>query len=222
MARLTADECRVLGVLAEKAHTTPQQYPLTLNALISGCNQRSSRDPVTNLSEDDVLAAIDGLRGKGLVREAMISGSRVAKYRHNAREALRVETPQLVVLTELLLRGPQTVGELRGRASRMHNLETMEQVQEILRGLMQRDEPLAEELPPEPGSRARKFAQLLCPELRPTPSASATHHAGGAQQSSSSDLEQRVAELEQQVAELRQLLQSLQAQSSSSYHPAAD
>jgi hypothetical protein len=223
MLHLNADESRVLGVLVEKAHTTPQQYPLTLNALINGCNQKNNRDPITNLDEDDVLAAIDGLRSKSLAREAMLSGSRVAKYRHNAREALAIETPELVVLTELLLRGPQTVGELRGRASRMHNLDTMEQVQEILSRLMQRDEPMVEELGAEPGSRARKFAQLLCPELRPASAAAAAPHGRTAvSPRETSDLEHRVRELEQQVAQLRHLLRQLQSQAGGSMHHAAD
>ncbi len=222
MVQLNADECRVLGVLVEKAHTTPQQYPLTLNALLNGCNQKSSREPVTNLSEDDVLAAIDGLRSKQLAREAMMSGSRVAKFRHNARETLGVETPELVVLTELLLRGPQTLGELRGRASRMHNLDTLEQVQNILSGLAQRDEPMVRELPAEAGSRARKFTQLLAPQQHAAPSpATVQQHVAHAPQETGG-LEQRVAELEHQVAELRKLLQQLQGQSTSSFHTAAD
>src|SRR5512134_38169 len=111
MIHLTPHECRALGVLVEKAQTTPQQYPLTLNALVAGCNQKNNRDPVTELDEDAVLSALDGLRAADLVQELMLSGSRVAKYRHNARQVLGVETGDLVILTELLLRGPQTVGE---------------------------------------------------------------------------------------------------------------
>lgn len=215
MLRLNTNESRVLGVLVEKAHTTPQQYPLTLNALVNGCNQKSNRNPVTSFDEDDVMEALDALRGKQLVREAMMSGSRVAKYRHNAREVLQVETPELVVLTELLLRGPQTVGELRGRASRMHELESLEAVQSILRGLMERDEALVQELPPEPGSRARRFAQLLCPELNAevergrtvvgTPPAAVTPMLSN----DTSAIEARLDRLEGEVKELRAMIENL-------------
>jgi uncharacterized protein YceH (UPF0502 family) len=128
MLQLTPHECRVLGVLVEKAQTTPQQYPLTLNALVSGCNQKNNREPVLELSEEQVQAALDGLRQKGMAREVMLSGSRVDKFRHVAREALEIDTGELVILSELLLRGPQTIGELRGRAARMHPLETTDVV----------------------------------------------------------------------------------------------
>jgi len=219
MIQLTANESRVLGVLVEKAHTTPQQYPLTLNALVNGCNQKSSRNPVMNLDEDDVMEAIDGLRSKQLVREAMLSGSRVAKYKHNAREALAIETPELAVLTELLLRGPQTVGELRGRASRMHELKSLEDVQEVLRGLKGREEPLVKELPPEPGSRARRYAQLLCPELNAeaerqvsmtaTPPAAVTPMLSN----DTEELEERIGKLEHEVQELRAMIEKFAASS---------
>src|SRR5690606_15772805 len=128
MITLTPEECRILGVLVEKAQTTPQQYPMTVNGLISGCNQKNNRDPITNYDEDIILDALDGLRAKSLTRQVDLSGSRVPKYRHIAREALSVDTNQLVVLTELFLRGPQTMGELCGRASRMHPLESLDVV----------------------------------------------------------------------------------------------
>lgn len=227
MLQLEPDECRVLGVLVEKAHTTPQQYPLTLNALINGCNQKNNRFPETNLTEDDVLAAVDGMRAKALVREAMLSGSRVAKYRHNAREVLAVETPELVILTELMLRGPQTLGELRGRASRMHDLGTLDQVHDTVRGLMQRAEPYVKEIGPEQGSRANRFVQLLCPTLhrfdtssRPTTEGARPLHSsggggGGGGAGHKDDLEQRVDELERTVEQLRQQLQQLAGLASS-------
>jgi len=165
MSRLTPHECRVLGVLVEKAQSTPGQYPLTVNALMSGANQKSNRRPVLSLTEEQVLEALDGLRMKELVRQVMLSGSRVAKYRHVARETLEVSTSELVVLAELLLRGPQTAGELRARASRMHPLESMEVVSGAVRSLMEREEPFVRELPPAAGSRAMRYVQLLCPEL---------------------------------------------------------
>lgn len=167
MITLDADECRVLGVLVEKALTTPAQYPLTLNALVSGCNQKSNRAPVTGLGEDDVMTALDSLRGKHLAREVLLSGSRVGKFRHNAREPLGVETSELVLLTELMLRGPQTAGELRGRASRMHDLESAAAAESLLDGLAGREPPLVRKLAPAPGTRAARYAQLLCPDLHP-------------------------------------------------------
>ena len=167
MSDLSSPECRVLGVLVEKALTTPGQYPITLNGLTNGCNQKSNREPVLNLSEDEVLDTLDALRAKGLAQEVMLSGSRVAKYKHNARETLAVSTSELVVLVELLLRGPQTVGEIRGRASRMHPLESTEVVGGILDSLMNRESPFVKRL--TGGGRAPRYAQTLGPLPRESP-----------------------------------------------------
>jgi uncharacterized protein YceH (UPF0502 family) len=212
MITLTRDESRVLGVLIEKAQTTPAQYPLTLNALVVGSNQKNNRDPVTNFDEERVFDAVDSLRTKGLVRELMLSGSRVPKYRHVAREVLSVTTEELVILAELLLRGPQTVGELRGRASRMHPLESLESTQAVLNGLIARAEPMLRDFPPSPGSRAKRYVQLLCPELHPldhvsqgTDSAddfSALPARAGDQ--APKGLVERVDQLESEVRQLRQ------------------
>ncbi len=214
---LTQNECRVLGVLIEKAQTTPQQYPLSLNALVNGCNQKSTRQPVLSLSEDEVFDTLESLRHKGLSREIMLSGSRVAKYRHIARETLNVDTNELVILAELLLRGPQTLGELRGRASRMHPIESLDIAQNVVQHLIDRDEPLVKPVPPEPGSRAGRFIQLLCPDLHQIEVGSAP--AGRAATSSQSranvtapangDLEARVAALERKVAALTSAIEGL-------------
>jgi uncharacterized protein YceH (UPF0502 family) len=209
MISLTPDECRALGVLIEKAQTTPQQYPLTLNALVNGANQKNNREPVTNLDEDKMLTAVDGLRAKGLTREVSLSGSRVAKFRHTTREALEISTSELVILAELLLRGPQTVGELRGRASRMHPLESLEVVESLLKSLMGRAEPLLREVGPSaaPGSRAARYAQLLCPDLHPLDAPAAVTPARSNSQPSA--LSDRVDQLESEVAALRGAIQSL-------------
>ncbi len=172
-------ECRVLGVLVEKAQTVPQQYPMTLNGVLSGCNQRNNRRPVLSADEDDVLAALDRLRGRGLVREVMLSGSRVPKFKHDAREVLGVGTAELVVLAELLLRGPQTVGELRSRASRMHPLESTEVVDAVLESLAGREEPLAKRIGRAPGGRADRWMQLLQPALHPIESDAGGHPPAG-------------------------------------------
>ncbi len=144
MLQLTPDECRVLGVLIEKELTTPEQYPLSLNAAVNGCNQKNNRDPVVSFENDRVEDALVGLRDKGLVVQTYLANSRVPKYRNELAAKLELNRYELVILAELLLRGPQTLGELRGRASRMHNLETLEVVQEMLNRLMARPEPLAQ------------------------------------------------------------------------------
>jgi uncharacterized protein YceH (UPF0502 family) len=214
MIQLTADESRVLGVLVEKSLTTPAQYPLTLNAVVTGCNQKSNRYPVVSMSEDDCMAALDSLRGKQLTREAMLSSSRVEKFRHIGRETLGVDTAALVILAELLLRGPQTVGELRGRASRMHPLDSMDATQAALDHLMQRDDPFVRQIGPAPGGRADRYVQLLCPDLHALDTASS---AGGSSPSRSSsgtaqsDLARRITALECDVADLRNQVTRLTA-----------
>lgn len=204
MITLTPNECRVLGVLVEKAQTTPAQYPLTMNALTTGCNQKNNRDPVTNLTEEDALDAIDSLRAKGLAREVNLSGSRVNKFRHVARETLSVSTTELVMLAELWLRGPQSVGELRGRASRMHPIESLESAQAALDSLASRDEPLVRALARAPGERATRYAQLLCPDLHPLDAPA--HTSGGVERSGAAaggeGLSARVERLESQVEAL--------------------
>ena len=212
--QLAPDECRVLGTLIEKAQTTPNQYPLTLNALVNGVNQKSNRWPVVSIDEDRALRAIDGLRSKGLVREVSMAGARVEKFRHVARESLAVGTNELVILAELLLRGPQTVGEIRGRASRMHPLETLEGTQAVLEEMAKGERIFVREIPPAPGSRAKRWMQLLCPNLHPLDSAGPSDEESGDQAAGSpsgasariDELEGRVARLEEELAALRRSL----------------
>lgn len=207
MIELLPDECRVLGVLIEKALTTPEQYPLSLNATVNGVNQKNNRWPVQAIDEDRTLDALQGLRGHGLVVQVDQVGSRVHKYRHEAGAKLNLNPRELAVMAELLLRGPQTLGELRGRASRMHPLESLDMVKNILHELMARAEPLVRQVSPEPGSRAERFAQLLCPDLHPldapVPAEGATATPAG------ESITQRVTRLEAEVATLRQALQRL-------------
>lgn len=218
---LTPSECRALGVLVEKAQTVPGQYPLTLNSLTTGCNQKNNREPILELTEEEAGDAIEGLITKGLARQVQLAGSRVNKYRHVARESLGVTTAELVILAELLLRGPQSVGELRGRASRMmpqgdDALSTLESAQAVLDGLMQREEPMVRRLPRRPGERAERWMQLLCPDLHPLdgPVAHAAAEGGSATVGSSrdaqaSDLRERVERLEHEVERLRTLVERL-------------
>lgn len=214
---LKPDECRVLGVLVEKAQTTPGQYPLTMNALTNGCNQKNNRFPITDWDEERVYDAVDSLRAKKLVSEVQFTGSRVPKFKHNARETLGVDTSQLVILTELLLRGPQSIGDLRGNASRMHPIESLETARGVLDSLMAaappaRPEPIVKEIPPPPGGRARLFVQLLCPELHPLASLLPIDRAHEKQDSPAAPgVGDRVSALEREVAELRVALSSLAA-----------
>lgn len=207
MNNFTKDEARVLGVLVEKALTTPGQYPLTLNSLVSGCNQRSNRLPILNLDENRVIAALDSLKAKDLAREVMLANSRVTKFRHTAKETLGISISELVVLTELLLRGPQSLGEIRGRASRMHPLESLEVVQSILDHLSSKDQPMVREVAPVPGSRAKRFAQLLCPNAHPVEATTASNSSDtspttASSNSNSRDLERRISVLERELKEL--------------------
>src|SRR6185436_8008860 len=169
--------------------------------------------------EERVFDAVDSLRAKGLARELMLSGSRVAKYRHVAREVLAVSTEELVLLAEMLLRGPQTVGELRSRATRMHPLESLESTQAVLDALIARPEPMVRELPPSPGTRAKRYTQLLCPELHPLDHVSAPPDAEGEPQPARaqendqgrSALVARVDQLEEEVRRLKDAVQRLAA-----------
>ena len=158
---LNENEIRVLGCLIEKEMTTPDYYPLTLNALTNACNQKSNRDPVVDLEETDVVRALDALRMKGLAMQAHGEGSRVPKYRHSLAEKLFLEPEELAILCELFLRGPQTVGELRGRAGRMHDFEDLAQVEAVLQELMERQPPMAAKLPRQPGRKEHRYAHLL-------------------------------------------------------------
>ncbi len=200
MTELDAIEARIFGVMIEKSLTTPSQYPLSLNAITTACNQKSNRNPVVSYSEEQVLDGLERLRSKGLANIVESSGARVLKYRHNGREVLAVETLHLVVLAELLMRGPQTIGDLRTRGSRMRPLESLEATENLVNSLVERDPPFVKRLGPPPGSRAAFFVQLLSPDLHPMATPSEKQMAP---EPPSGGLSQRVADLEAEVAELR-------------------
>ncbi|MBV8780558.1 MAG: DUF480 domain-containing protein [Phycisphaerae bacterium] len=208
MVTLTPDESRVLGVLIEKSLTTPNQYPLSLNAIVDGSNQKNNRDPVLQMSEDAAFAAAEGLREKQLAVRIDQVGGRVHKYRHNAIETLHVRTAEVVILAELLMRGPQTLGELRGRASRMHPLESIERVKDMIRALTDRPEPYVQQIPPSPGSRAERYVQLLCPNLHEIPMTEAIDSPPSGSPATSS-IQARVERLETEVQELRASISKL-------------
>ena len=206
---LTPLEARLLGCLVEKELATPEYYPLTLNALVAACNQKNNRDPVLQLSTDEVSKGLAGLQyDKKLVGTYSGVGSRAVKYTHRLLETLGVDTPELAILCELLLRGPQTPGELRGRASRMHPFASPAEVRAVLLALAARPEPYVVELPRAPGCKENRFAHALGPlpdvapaaapaavapaPVRPPPDSGRIH-----------ELERRIAELEAQIAALR-------------------
>jgi hypothetical protein len=153
-------ETRVLGVLCEKQHTVPDTYPLSLNALVAGCNQKTSRHPIIEASEAEVLSALDSLRGPALVMES--SGGRVTRYAHNMGKALQLPVQSVALLATLMLRGPQTAGELRINSERLHKFADISAVDGFLQELAERPEgAMVVELPRQPGSRENRWAHLL-------------------------------------------------------------
>jgi uncharacterized protein YceH (UPF0502 family) len=159
--RLTENEVRVLGSLIEKDITTPDYYPLSLNALVNACNQKSNREPVMQLDEEAVLAALEGLQQHRMAGPARGADSRVTKYEQRLQEVFNFTRAEIAVLCVLLLRGPQTPGELRGRGERLHRFETLDDVQSALQKLMQRDPALAKVLPRQPGTKESRYVHLL-------------------------------------------------------------
>lgn len=203
---LSPHEARVIGCLIEKQITTPDQYPLSLNALVNACNQRSNRDPVLELDETTVQQNLDALVRKHFVIEKSGFGSRVPKYQHvfcNTQfGALQFSPQETAILCELLLRGPQTPGELRSRASRLSSIADVQEVEAALEQLMRREDgPFVVKLPREPGRRESRYAHLFSGEVAPMPDSAPSVATAGAP-----SREQRIDELERQVAELRREL----------------
>ena len=197
--KLTETEVRVLGALIEKDITTPEYYPLSLNALVNACNQKSNREPVMQLDEDAVRDALEGLQEQRLAGPARGADSRVTKYEQRLQEVFNFTRPEIAVLCVLLLRGPQTPGELRGRTERLHHFETLDDVQSALQKLMQRDPPLAKVLPRRPGTKESRYAHLLAGDVV---EAEMPVYASTAGERNPADAE-RIARLEGEVAELR-------------------
>ncbi len=197
MRFLSALEARVLGVLVEKQATVPDTYPLSLNALVAGCNQKTARDPVMNASDADVLTAIDGLKSLSLVFEG--SSSRVVKFEHNSGRVLGVPSQSVALLATLMLRGPQTAAELRLNCERLHRFADISSVEGFLDELAAREPARVAKLARAPGAREPRWAHLLCGDA-PAPPVEFV----AAAPSHSEQLEARVAALEAQVAALLQ------------------
>jgi len=206
-------ESRVLGVLVEKERTVPDSYPLTLNALVAGCNQKSSRDPVLNASETDVQAGVDGLKSMLLVIER--SGGRVARYAHNVERMMNVPQQAAALLAVLMLRGPQTAGELRINCERLHRFADIPGVEALLNELAERPEgALVAELPRQPGSRENRWMHLLS-GAPPVPSSSEVDLSAESPSPGISELaavKANVARLEAELREVKDLLAKVCAQ----------
>ena len=216
MERLLDDiEARVVGCLVEKDLATPEYYPLTLNALTNACNQKSNRDPVMLLEETDVIRALDSLRLKQMAHQSA-EGVRAAKYCHNLEAVLNLDPEDLAVLAELLLRGPQTVGELRNRAERMCPVGDLQAVEELLQNLTEREEPLVMSLPRQPGRKEHRFTHLLSgvPEIEETSAlpAEPARLKVAAENDRITSLEEEVAALRTELDEVSLQLKAFQAQ----------
>jgi uncharacterized protein YceH (UPF0502 family) len=191
-------EARVLGALMEKETTTPEYYPQSLNALVNACNQKSNREPVMSLDEDTVRTALYNLRNKGLAATASGTDSRVAKYEHRMQEVFNFTRGENAIMCVLLLRGPQTPGELRGRTERMFKFEELSDVASVLQRLGQRDPALVKMLPRQPGTKEARYAHLLSGDVVafevPPESVSAGPSSGN---------DERIARLEEEMERLR-------------------
>jgi uncharacterized protein len=209
-------ECRILGSLVEKEATTPEYYPLSLNALLNACNQKSNREPVMNLDEAAVRNALHSLDGQSLVRSVSASDSRVTKYEHRLQEAFNFYRHEIAILCVLLLRGPQTPGELRTRTERMHSFDDLGAVQSSLQHLMTREPPLVKVLPRQPGTKEARYAHLLSGdveafEARPDV-VTAARTAISADAGRMTHLEEEVVALRKEVADLKQQLATFRKQ----------
>lgn len=194
---LSETEARIVGSLVEKQLTTPEYYPLTLNALTAACNQKSNRDPVMSLGETEIMTAIDSLRDKNLVYLYYGSGSRTVKYKHMLQSVYDLDDAGVSIVAVLLLRGPQTIGEIRERTGRLHEFGGLNEVQEALDELTRRDEPIIVKLERQPGQKEARYAHLLSGEVAqqqftPTPRSVASDGAND-----------RIVKLENEVELLR-------------------
>ena len=225
---LTFEQARVLGALVEKQMTTPDYYPMTVTALVAACNQKNNRDPVTAFTAEDIERILGALNDLDLSRFTRQSGGRTLKYLHRAPQTLEIDDEQLAILAVMMLRGPQTIAELKTRTERYIDFGSIEAVEERVQDLITRDEPLCEQLPRVIGQRETRFMTLLVPDH---PAASTVQEPPVAARSpqpptetaspSPSGLEQRVQVLETTVAHLLDEL-GLEAPGESASNPAAD
>jgi uncharacterized protein YceH (UPF0502 family) len=204
---LTPLEARVLAVLVEKEHTVPDSYPLSANALTSGCNQKTARDPVMDVSEAEVLATVEELKSLSLVNS--VSGSRVLRYEHNFARGLGVPGAAMALLTQLMLRGPQTAAELRQNTERLHRFADVSSVEGFLEELAEREQPFAIKLPKSPGAREARWAHLLC---GPVASVEQASFAAAPRDEELAVQKAELAALKAEVASLRSLVDRMAAE----------
>ena len=202
-------EARVLGALIEKDVTTPDYYPLSLNALVNACNQKNNRDPVMTLDEEAVRLALATLQEKRLAGPASGADSRVTKYEHRAAEVFDFTRGETAVLCVLLLRGPQTPGELRGRGERLHKFEDLDEVQSAVQKLMQREPPLLKVLPRQPGTKESRYVHLLSGDVEVE---EAVPHSSAAPRGALMGDEARLIRLEEEISGLRTEIADLKDQ----------
>jgi hypothetical protein len=209
---LNAAEARVLGALIEKDITTPDYYPLSLNALVNACNQKNNREPVTSYDEETVRLALRNLSEKRLAGPASGADSRVTKYEHRLQEVFNFTRAETALICVLLLRGPQTPGELRGRTERMHQFEHLDDVLSGLQQLMRREPPLAKALGRRPGTKEIRYAHLLSGDVEAWEPPAEIAGAGQADDGRIAQLEEQVAALQKEVAELKQQMADFRKQ----------
>lgn len=197
--KLTETEARIVGALVEKQLTTPEYYPLTLNALVAACNQKSNREPVVSYDDRTVETALENLRDRNLVYVFYGSTSRVPKYKHMLPSVYELEPSEVAVMCVLMLRGAQTIGEIRGRTERLYDFRDLNDVQETLDALMKRDEPLIARLERAPGQKEARFAHLLCGEEHLAVMAEAAARPAGGGHAGN----ERIEKLEQEVESLK-------------------
>jgi uncharacterized protein YceH (UPF0502 family) len=205
--QLNEIEVRVLGALIEKETTTPDYYPLSLNALVNACNQKSNREPAMNLDQSVVRDALDSLNAKGLAGPLSSAESRVTKYAHRLQEVFNFDRRETAVLCMLFLRGPQTPGELRVRTERMYAFDDLAVVESTLRRLMEREPPLVKKLPRVPGTKESRYAHLLAGDVETWDAgleSSSTIGTAGPDDERVARLEDDVAALQKELADLRQ------------------
>jgi uncharacterized protein YceH (UPF0502 family) len=208
--KLSEVAARVLGALVEKEITTPEYYPLSLNALVNACNQKTNREPVLNLDDEAVTVALRSLSDLELAGAADTNDSRVRKYEHRLGEAFNFTRPEIAVLCVLLLRGAQTPGEIRGRAERLHHFEKLSDVQAALQKLMQREPALVKVLPRQPGTKESRYMHLMSGDLEDSTTDGVRESVGASSSLQAADgeriarLESEIAALQNEIAELKQ------------------
>ena len=213
--QLSEIEARILGSLVEKQLTTPEYYPLTLNALVNACNQKNNREPVVSYDDKTVTDALEVLRDRNLVYVFYGSTSRVPKYKHMLPSVYELEPSETAVMDVMLLRGPQTLGELRTRTERLYDFSNLGEVQETLDGLIRRDDPLVVRLPVQPGQKEARFAHLLSGEIdvEALAAAQATRAPrGGVDNERVEKLEREVGNLREEIAQIRDMFDEFKKQ----------